>query len=79
MNNNGFVKELVFTNYLFIGAFALIIIVSNLFYSGTIETWNKSMGLLVVLALALYLKIRRIKSNREKLDERLQIIKINLR
>ncbi len=72
--NNSFVKELVITNYLFIGLFGIIIIVSNLFYGGTVETWSKSIGLLIVLALALVLKVKRIKATTQKLDERLQII-----
>ncbi|AOT69620.1 hypothetical protein [Geosporobacter ferrireducens] len=72
--NKSFVKELVLTNYLFIGAFGMIIIISNLLYGGTLESWSKSIGLLLVLALALAVKIKRIKSSTQKLDERLQMI-----
>lgn len=72
--NKPFVKELVLTNYLFIGFFALIVIMANIIYGGTAETWSKSIGLLAVLTIALVVKIWRIKANSQKLDERIQII-----
>ncbi|KUO61923.1 MAG: hypothetical protein APF84_04630 [Gracilibacter sp. BRH_c7a] len=57
-----------------IGVFGIILIASNLYYGGTVETWSKSIGLLLVLGLALALKVKRIKSTPQKLDERLQLI-----
>lgn len=72
--NKSFVKELVVTNYLLIGGFAAIIVFINLLYGGTLETWSKSFGLLVVLAVALMFKVKRIKQKTEKLDERMQFI-----
>lgn len=72
--NKSFVKELILTNYLMIGSFCLIVIAGNLVYGGTAETWVKSLSLLVLLALALALKIWRIRAGSKKLDERLQII-----
>ncbi len=72
--NKSFLEELIITNYLLIGTFGIIIVVCNLFYGGTVETWSKSIGLLFILAVALALKIKRIKSKPQKLDERLQLI-----
>ncbi|KJS87725.1 MAG: hypothetical protein JM58_03420 [Peptococcaceae bacterium BICA1-8] len=72
--NRSFVKELVLTNYFLIGSFALIIILGNLFYGGTVESWTKSFTLLITLALAFLFKIKRIKSKGKLLDERLQLI-----
>lgn len=72
--NKFFIRELVITNYILIGFFALIIIVANLFYGGSAIFWGRSLGLLVILALALILKIRRIKAMGDKLDERFQLI-----
>ena len=72
--NKQFIKELILTNYLLIGSFAVIIIVVNLFYGGTAQTWAESISLLIVLALALMFKISRIKKRGRTLDERLQFI-----
>ncbi|HHT85850.1 MAG TPA: hypothetical protein GXZ88_08855 [Firmicutes bacterium] len=72
--NKPFVKELLWTNYLLIGGFALIIIAGNLYY-GTAQTfWNWSLGVLAVLALTMVVKIRRIKARDRDLDERTQLI-----
>lgn len=72
--SKSFVRELLVTNYIFIGSFAVIIIAANLFYGGGAEAWGKSLGLLAVLALALIFKVSRIKAKDQKLDERLQLI-----
>ena len=72
--NKPFIKELIVTNYLLIGSFVMIIVVGNLFYGGTVETWLKSLGLTVILGLALVFKMWRIKASSHKLDERLQLI-----
>ncbi|NLW00219.1 MAG: hypothetical protein GX041_03360, partial [Clostridiales bacterium] len=57
--NKPFIKELLLTNYLLVGGFALIIIAGNLYY-GTAQTfWNWSLGVLAVLALTMVVKIRR--------------------
>jgi hypothetical protein len=72
--NKSFVKELIVTNYIVIGSFALIIVIANLLYGGNVETWSKSGGLLLILVLALTMKVNRIKAKAPKLDERLQFI-----
>lgn len=72
--NKSFVKELIITNYLFIGSLILIVLAGNIVYGGTLETWSQSLGLLAVLALVLAFKTLRIKRSGVKLDERLQII-----
>lgn len=71
---NKFVKELILTNYLFIGGFALIFVAANLYYGGSYLIWLRVLPFLVILALALGLKTRRIKARRQDLDERLQLI-----
>ncbi|MGB4028855.1 MAG: hypothetical protein WBL03_01490, partial [bacterium] len=72
--NKPFIKELLLTNYLLVGGFVLIVIAGNLYY-GTAQTfWNWSLGVLAVLALALVVKIRRIKARDRDLDERTQLI-----
>ncbi|MDH7478822.1 MAG: hypothetical protein QHH02_02305 [Syntrophomonadaceae bacterium] len=72
--SKSFVKELVITNCLLIGGFAVIIIVGNLFYSDSGGNWINSLGLLAALVLALAIKTWRIKAKRQELDERIQII-----
>ena len=72
--NKSFAKELVMTNYFLIGGFVAIIVFINLVYGGTIETWSKSLGLVLVLAAALLIKVNRIKKKTTTLDERLQMI-----
>ncbi len=72
--NKSFVKELIITNYLFIGSLIMIVLAGNIVYGGTLETWSKSLGLLAVLTLALVFKTLRIKRSGGKLDERLQLI-----
>lgn len=72
--NKSFVKELVITNYLLIGGFVAIIVFINLLHGGTLETWSKSFGLLVVLAVVMMLKVKKIKGKKDQLDERVQYI-----
>jgi|GEM_PF-1157262 len=72
--NKSFVKELIITNYLFIGSLILIVLAGNVVYGGTLETWSQSLGLVAVLAFVLAFKTWRIKNGGEKLDERLQLI-----
>lgn len=72
--NKSFVRELMVTNYIFIGSLAVIVVAANLFYGGSAAVWGRSLGLLAVLALALIFKIRRIKARGDRLDERLQLI-----
>ena len=72
--SKSFVKELVITNCLLIGGFAVIIIVGNLFYSDSGGNWINSLGLLAALVLAMAIKTWRIKAKRQELDERIQII-----
>jgi len=72
--NRPFERELILTSYLLIGGFALIIIAGNLYYGTAEGFWNWSLGVLGVLALALVVRIRRIKARGRNLDERLQMI-----
>lgn len=72
--NKPFVKELMWTNYLFIGGFALIFIVANLYYGGSYLFWLRVLPFLVILAAALGIKTKRIKARSQELDERLQFI-----
>lgn len=72
--NKSFVRELVITNYLLIGSLAAISAAANLYYGGSAAAWSRALGLVAVLALALFLKIRRIKAKGDSLDERLQLI-----
>jgi hypothetical protein len=72
--NKPFIKELLWTNYLLVGGFVLIVIAGNLYY-GTAQTfWNWSLGVLAVLALALVVRIRRLRARERDLDERMQFI-----
>lgn len=72
--NKSFMKELLWTNYLFIGGFAVIIIVSALYYGASPLAWSRTLGILPVLALALIVKMKRIKTRTQELDERIQYL-----
>jgi hypothetical protein len=72
--SKSFVKELVITNYVIIGSLVAISIVANLYYGGSSAVWNRTLGLVAVLALAVVFKIKRIKAKGDNLDERLQLI-----
>jgi hypothetical protein len=72
--NKSFVRELVITNYIIIGFLVTITIVANLYYGGSAAVWSRALGLVAILALALVLKMKRIKSKGDNLDERLQLI-----
>ncbi|MGI6575742.1 MAG: hypothetical protein ACOX3A_07855 [bacterium] len=72
--DKSFSRELITTNYLLIGGFALIVIAGNLYYGASTQFWSWSLGFLTVLALALAIKIKRIKAKNKELDERMQFI-----
>ncbi|MDP3044212.1 MAG: hypothetical protein Q8N93_02215, partial [Bacillota bacterium] len=70
--DNRFLREILWTNFVFIGAFILMIIVANLYY-GT-AGWLGALPLAILLALALVLKIRIIKARAKDVDERMEYI-----
>jgi uncharacterized membrane protein len=69
---NRFLREIIWTNYLFIGTLILMIIAANLYYGA--DEWLGSILLVAVLALALVFKIRLVKARGKNLDERVEYL-----
>ena len=58
--NKSFVRELVTTNYIIIGSLVAITIEANLYYGGSAAVWGRALGLVAVMALALFYKLKRV-------------------
>lgn len=72
--SKSFYKELIWANYLLIGGFISMFIIANLYYGASQLVWIRTLPIIVILVLALFLKIRRIKKKGKDLDERFQYL-----
>jgi hypothetical protein len=70
--NERFLREMIWTNYIFIGTLILMVITANLYYGA--DEWLGALPLVAVLALALVFKIRVIKARGKNLDERVEYL-----
>lgn len=67
--NKTFLRSITLTNYMVIGSFGLMIITANIYYQTTRTLW-----LLGVLALALFIKMKKNRARAKQLDERAEFI-----
>jgi len=72
--NRRFKRELLWTNYILIGAFVVMLTAANLYYGPTAATLAHTLPVIAVLLIAMIIKIRRIGKMDKELDERRQLI-----